>query len=102
MTTGYKINMIYIISLEFLSLNRRRSSMRNVPRSEEKRLFSQAMTFLPFRKFTAVTFFFFIKEDILIPFSLYAITAWLIIVRNKLVVMRDYFYRLLSPTTDHR
>ena len=42
------------------------------------------------------------KEDILIPFSLYAITAWLIIVRNKLVVMRDYFYRLLSPTTDHR
>ena len=46
--------------------------------------------------------FFFIKEDILIPFSLYAITAWLIIVRNYLVVMRDYFYRLLSPTTDHR
>ena len=60
------------------------------------------MTFLPFRKFTAVTFFFFIEEDILIPFSLYAITAWLIIVRNYLVVMRDYFYRLLSPTTDHR
>ena len=38
-------------------------------------------------------------EDILIPFSLYAITAWFIIVRNKLVVMRDYF---LSPAISYQ
>ena len=39
----YYVNYNYIISLEFLSLSRRRSSSRNAPVSGgEKRLFSQA------------------------------------------------------------
>ena len=44
-TTRYVMyTLIYVISMEFLSLSRRRSSVRNVPSGEEleKRLFPRA------------------------------------------------------------
>ena len=37
MTTGFVMQtLIYVISMEFLPLNRRRSSARNVPSGEER------------------------------------------------------------------
>ena len=49
MTTGMIMQtLIYVISMEFLSLRRRRLSWRNAPSGKErgKRLFSQAMILL--------------------------------------------------------